>query len=236
VTTTELEDTRFVVPLYTVPEAARYLGVPPTTFATWVKGYRRKPKGRQVVGKPIVTALPGDGRRASTVPFIGLSEGLTLAAFRRAKVPLQRIRPALEVLKHEIGLEHALASKKLYTDGVEILYDYAEKTGDHNVRELVVVRDNQRVFTEVVEDYLQRVDFGSDGYAALIRLPQYRTADVVADPRRGFGQPIFSRGGARLEDVLGSFRARQSLADLEQEYGLPRADLEDAVRVATLAA
>ena len=34
-------DVRFIVPLYTCTEAAGYLGVPPTTFATWLKGYAR---------------------------------------------------------------------------------------------------------------------------------------------------------------------------------------------------
>ena len=35
-------DVRFTVPLYTCTEAAGYLGVPPTTFTTWLKGYRRE--------------------------------------------------------------------------------------------------------------------------------------------------------------------------------------------------
>ena len=235
-TTAAPSDPRFGVPLYTTSEAAHYLGVPRSTFATWTQGYQRQPKGRPVVGKPILTAVPASGPREATVPFVGLAEGLTLAAFRRAKVPLQRIRPAVGVLKSTIGLEHALASNRLYTDGVENLYDYAERTHDDDVRELMVVRHNQRVFTEIVQDYLQRVEFGPDGYAALIQLPQYRIAHIVADPNRSFGQPIFTRGAARLEDVLGAFQAGQSLAELEEEYGVPHADLEDAVRVATFAA
>jgi hypothetical protein len=46
-------------------------------------------------------------------------------------------------------------------------------TGDtpegESARELVVVRNNQRVFTEVVKLYLRRIDFAADGYAQLIR-------------------------------------------------------------------
>jgi nucleotide-binding universal stress UspA family protein len=52
-------------------------------------------------------------------------------------VPLQRIRPAVEVLEKEIGVEHALASKRLYTDGAEVLFDYANKSGEREVRETV---------------------------------------------------------------------------------------------------
>ena len=37
---------------------------------------------------------------------------------------MQRIRPALRQLQSDIGVEHALASQKLYTDGAELLFDY----------------------------------------------------------------------------------------------------------------
>ena len=45
----------------------------------------------------------------------------------------------------------------------------------------MVVRNNRRVFSEVVEQYLRRIDFASDGYAQLIRLPQCQVADVTVD-------------------------------------------------------
>lgn len=58
-------------------------------------------------------------------------------------------------------------------------------------------------------------------------------ADVVVDPDRGFGQPIFARGGARLEDALALLRAGEPLDVVADEYGMPRDQLEDAVRIAT---
>ena len=152
-------------------------------------------------------------------------------------MPLQRIRPALARLDEELGLRHALASRRLYTDGAEVLYDYAERGEDEDAaraaRELVVVRSDQRVFNEVVESYLRRLDFADDGYARLIRLPAYEVAEVLVDPSRGFGQPIFARGGARLEDALALFRAGEPLEVVADEYGVPSAELEDAVRIAT---
>ncbi|HEV2891597.1 MAG TPA: DUF433 domain-containing protein [Frankiaceae bacterium] len=227
------DDRRFDVPLYTVGEAAAHLGVPPATFSRWARGYRdERPTGRATVSPPVVTAFDG---RGATVPFVGLAEGLVLAAFRRAGVPLQRIRPALTALQKELGVEHALASRRLYTDGAELLYDYADRSRDDDVREhvmdLVVVRSNQRVFTDVVRAYLRRVTYDRDGWAGRIALPAYRVADVVADPRRNFGQPYFVRGGVRVEDVLDRWFAGESMDDLAADYGVPLADIEDAVRV-----
>jgi uncharacterized protein (DUF433 family) len=233
-------DERFSVPLYSATEAARYLDVPVSTLRTWAHGYKRRPEGRRpVVGRAIVTTLRPDA--GASVPFIGLAEAHALAGIRRAGVPLQRIRPALDVLQRELGIDHALASKALYTDGAEVLYDYAETHGDspeaRSARELVVVRHGQRVFNEVVESYLQRVEFAPDDqWAQQIHLPRYQHADVVVDPHRSFGAPIFAQGGVRLETVLGAFKAGADIDALTAEYGVPTNELLDVLRAHTDAA
>jgi len=120
-------------------------------------GYVRRPQGRPAVtGAPVVTAIRGERSRVATIPFVGLAEGLVLAAVRQTGVPLQRIRPALARLQAELGLEHVLASHALYTDGAEVIYDYAEEAGDtpeaRSARQLVVARKGQHVFTNVIDD------------------------------------------------------------------------------------
>jgi uncharacterized protein (DUF433 family) len=232
-------DERFDVPLYSVTEAARHLDVPVSTFRTWVHGYERRPEGkRPVTGAPIVTTLPRDA--GVSVPFIGLAEAHALAAIRGAGVPLQRIRPALDLLQQQLGIEHVLASRSLYTDGAELLYDFAEREGDtpeaRSARELVVVRNGQRVFNEVVESYLRRVEFAGDGWAERIHLRKYGNADVVVDPRRSFGIPIFARGAVRLETVIAAFKAGTDIDGLTAEYGVPRDVLLSVLRVHTEAA
>jgi uncharacterized protein (DUF433 family) len=136
-------------------------------------------------------------------------------------------------------LREPLASRRLYTDGAEVLYDYAQHAGDtpegKSARELVVVRNNQRVFSEVVEQYLRRIDFAGDGYARLIRLPQYRVAEVTVDPDHGFGRPRFVRGGASVDDVIDLFKTGESVDTVADEFGLSRGAVEDAIRVATQA-
>jgi transposase-like protein/uncharacterized protein (DUF433 family) len=233
VSTATDHDVRFDVPLYTTAEAARAVGVSPSTLSTWIRGYERRPAGRSTVtGAPIVTALPANGR-APTIPFVGLSEALVLAAVRRAGVPLQRVRPALEVISKELGIDHALASKRLYTDGAELLFDYAEGSDDPDAsiaRELVVVRNQQHVFAEVVDQYLKLITYGTDGYANLLRLPVYRTAEVVADPYRSFGQPIFARGGSRVADAIDRFLSGETLTAVAEEFGVPTEELEDVIR------
>ncbi len=148
---------------------------------------------------------------------------------------MQRIRPALAHLQREIGVDHALASRRLYTDGAELLFDYGERDTERDelVRHLVVVRSGQQVFVDLVDDYLRRIDYGPDGYASLIHVPAYSHAQVVADPTRSFGAPIFERGGTRVEDVLQRFWAGESLDELVRDFGVPADQLEDVLRVAS---
>ncbi|HEY5579135.1 MAG TPA: DUF433 domain-containing protein [Acidimicrobiia bacterium] len=229
---------RFQVPLYTVTEAARLVDVPVSTLSTWAQGYlRRFPDRRNVVGDPLITYLKPEGPRRPSVPFVGLTEATILAAVRRSGVPMQRVRPALQALAVGLGLEHPLASRRLYTDGAELLYDYAESHPDTEdgqaARQLVVVRSGQRVFREVIQEYLRRIEYAPDGYAKVIHVPAYKQADVVVDPTRSFGAPIFERGGSRVDDVLQRFWVGESLGELANEFGVPMNQLEDVLRVAS---
>ncbi|MCY4068686.1 MAG: hypothetical protein OXE79_06250 [Acidimicrobiaceae bacterium] len=233
-----LEDPRFDVPLYTVAEAARILDVPSSTLSTWGRGYVRRFADRPAVSAgPVITWLDPASDRAPCIPFVGLAEALVVAAVRRSGVPMQRIRPAIDELKRQIGIDHALASKRVYTDGAELLFDYATRSADADtaplVLELVVVRHGQRVFAEALEQYLVNIDYGPDQYASRIRLPSYTQAEVLADPLRSFGRPILARGGARVSDVLDRFWSGQPLAELSDEFGAPLEQIEDLVRVAS---
>ena len=160
-TSARTSDRRFIAPLYTVPEAARFLGVRPRTFSHWARGYEVHFPHRKPVRKgPIVTALDGGGLWPS-IPFVGLAEGLVVAAFRRSGVSLQHIRKAVAVLHGEIELEYALASRKLYSDGASVLYDYAEQAGEKELLTHVVTQ--QRVFVDVIDEYLKLITYDTDG-------------------------------------------------------------------------
>jgi uncharacterized protein (DUF433 family) len=229
--TIQPDDIRFEVPLYTVAEAARFLDVPASTFSTWAKGYVRKPPGRlEVTGAAIVSSVSADPGYP-TIPFVGLAEGMVLAAFRRAGVSLQQIRRAVSVLTNEMRLDHALASERLYTDGAVILFDYAE-TEDEHLAGLTEVVSRQKVFAPVVVEYLKRISYAPDGWAQRLTSPATERAVILADPRRVFGRPIFARGAAPVESVIGRWKAGESIAHVAEDFGVPAGDIEDYLRAA----
>ncbi|HET7743442.1 MAG TPA: DUF433 domain-containing protein [Gaiellaceae bacterium] len=229
-------DTRFTAPLYTSAEAARFLGVPTSTLSTWAKGYVRRPPGRsEVRGARIITSVEAP-RNYPTIPFIGLGEAMVLAAFRKAGVSLQHIRQAVRILDREIGVNHALASRRVYTDGAVILFDYADATDDEELAGLTEVVRRQRVFAPVVREYLKKIDYAADGWAARLVSPATPRPIVIVDPRRAFGQPIFIHGASRVEDVIDRWKAGDRLVEVAEDFGVPTEDVEDILRVALPAA
>jgi uncharacterized protein (DUF433 family) len=160
---------------------------------------------------------------------------MVLAAFRQAGVSMQHLRRAVKLLNEQIGVAHALASKRLYSDGAVVLYDYAEREDDEELANLTQVVSQQRVFAETIKEYLERIEYADDWASRLIS-PATREKVIVVDPSRSFGQPIFLKGAARVEDVLDRWRAGERLTDVAQDFGVPAEDIEDYLRGAVPAA
>lgn len=211
---------RFEVPLYSVTEAARYLDVRNSTMRDWVRGYRRRSVEHRDVSKgPIVTALPP--REGRSLPFAGLAEALVVAAFRKRGLSLQHIRQAVGKLKERFG-EHALSSRDIYTDGARILYD--ENGSDAEIMKLVDVGSDQRVFHQVIRDYLERITFDEIGASRIILPVSDDLLEVV--PHINGGRPRFISTGAPLQDVLGRLGGGESIRSVADDFGLRPAEVE----------
>lgn len=212
-----------LIPLYTQGEAARMLGLPSSTFNHWASGYATASGNR----KPgfITVERPG---RGYTVPFIGLAEAWIVRAFTNAGVPMSRIRPALEQLRTQIGLEYALASKRLATDGAEILWDLRQKDAAFDDNRLVVARNGKTMFGEVVREHLKQVDY-RDGFIGRVRIPRAFGAEYTIDPGVNFGQPTLSKYGVRVDDVRDRIAAGEEIKRVAADYEIPIATVENLV-------
>lgn len=215
------KDVAYITPIYGQSEAAQIIQAPPTSFARWAHGHRfpQRTDGEFGWSPPLLTGV-GEGR-GLTVPFNALAEGFIIESFRRVGLPMARIRPAIEVLRERIGLENALLSEKLMTDGAEILY----KNGED---QLVVVRNNQGVFNEVVAEFLTSISY-KDGFARLLTLPAYESIDVIVDPHRNSGQPTVARLGVRVEDIVSRVRAGEPMEAVADDFDLDRRELRSLV-------
>lgn len=210
------DDPRVAVPLYTISEAARHLGVSGSTLRYWAYPPQ---------GDPLVTTLPTAGYQP-TVPFIGLAEAFVIAAAKAAGVPDHRIRPGVEGVKKKAGgLEHALASRLVWTDGAEILLDQMDD------EDLDVARTDQRTFRRIIESRLKLIEYDeSDDYARRLRMPQFKKAVVTIDPRVAGGRPLLRRGvGVRVKDLRDRVEAGDSLRSVARDFGVPLGELKEIV-------
>ena len=219
-------DEIYLIPLYTQSEAAGILGLPQSTFNHWASGYETAAGNRK--SGFITIERPG---RGYTVPFIGLAEAWIVRAFTKAGVPVSRIRPALEQLRTQIGIEHALASDRLATDGAEILWDLRQKNAAFDDNRLVVVRNGQATFGEIVREHLKQVDY-RDGFIGQVRIPRAYGAEYTIDPEINFGQPTLSEYGVRVDDVLDRIAAGETIQDVADDYDIPTETVENLVLAA----
>src|SRR3990172_5827369 len=224
----EMTDPRFDLGLYAVPEAARLVWVPRTTLGNWMRGYRYPAGGRMVRAKPVIAPTGPD----SSLSFVNLMEALTLAGFRQMRIPMQRVRKALDYAARFVDAEHLLASKRLLTDGKELFWEFQERSRDSDVSLVNLSRGGQKAFPEAVMRYLREMEWGKDSFAARW-WPGLEPGEgvILVDPKRAFGAPVIAGTGIRTEDVFSRFSAGEPLGDLAEDYGLTIAKIEAAIRL-----
>jgi len=133
-----MTDLRFDTPIFTIADSFRHLAIPETTVARWM--------GTSVAGKPLVHRLTANSPQAPSVPFVAVVEAFVLRLLRERGMKLQDISTAVRKVRREIGSEYALASKRITTDGVDVIIDVGREL---NMREWVRARDDQAAFREV---------------------------------------------------------------------------------------
>jgi uncharacterized protein (DUF433 family)/transposase-like protein len=204
------DDPRLALPLCTLREAARNLDVPPSVLRSWV---------RERAGTKLTLTLASScGRGRPTMPFVGLVEAYVLTVLRRVGLRTSQLQSATKALAESIGVNHPLAAQRMVQVGAEALAD---------------LRSNREHGWDVVRAGLQRITYGSDGWASRLRLVAYEPAEVVVDPGRAFGCPLVVNGGARVEDLVHRFCAGDSIADVADDFGVRTSDVEAVIRVAT---
>lgn len=217
---TETEkDIRFTHGLLNISDAARYLGIPRTTFSDWATG------GSD--GPPLLHTLE-PGPRSAQVTFIALAEAYVLDALRDAGVRPQKIRPALKRLQDEFGHDYVLVAKELATDGIDVLWDFSRKPAGEG---LIEGATGQHVMREIVDDYLRYLTWADDVYPQFMELRRFHPSKVVIDPRQAFGQPFFAASRTRVGDVAAMLKAGEDPEVVADELGVSPDDVRTAARV-----
>lgn len=194
--------------VYYRAEAARLLRMTPSRLRRWVSGYtywlryQLQPKRRRQ--PPVVkTDLP-ELEGLVALSFLELMELRIVRAFVDRGVPLQRVRKAARLASIHFGTEHPFASRRVFTDGSSIFTALTPSGSDHRLIELARDTHLQILFGEVLEPFLEEIDFDNSTALAFRWWPLGKDRPIVLDPRIAFGAPIVAGTRVRTDTVQGA--------------------------------
>jgi uncharacterized protein (DUF433 family) len=199
----------YEVPNYSAVEASLYLRLSLNDVRRWVsEGVVRGP--------------------SAGISFLNLLELHILKGLcKEFGLPLQRIRRALDEYNETEYSEHPFLDPRLETDGIHLFLHDGEEYLNLN-------RPRQRGIPEILGTYLRRIDRLDNGefqfFPFIVGEDAQEPRTIQMSPNIAFGRPVLAQTGIATEVIAGRFRARDSIADLSEEYGVPIAMIEDAVR------
>jgi len=213
------------LPAYTVREGAHHLRLPQSTLRMWIagSGARRTSAGPRR-SPPVLRAAQRD---PWVLSFWNLVEAQLLAAIRRQHtVSMQRVRKALLAVRKELGTDRPLISHDFATDGVDLFVEVYGK----------VMKASGGMLEHLSEDLhasLERIERDEQGLAQTFypwaRDP--REARVVKlDPYVAFGKPVVAGSSVPAAVLAERWESGDSCAHLSEEFSLPAAVIEDAIR------
>jgi uncharacterized protein (DUF433 family) len=214
------------VPLYTVRQAAGYLGDPASTVRAWTVGQDYpKVHGRTGRFQPLIELPEG---RPARLTFNNLIEAYVLRTLRRAhNVELSAVRRAIANVTRQLGDPRPLLSRNFATDGVRIYLKEID-----GLLEVSTGSGSQYTIREVIEIGLTRIERSPTGLAE--RLYPYRNnvdePKVVAiDPRTSFGRPTIQGSGVTVDVVADLIDAGETAERVAREFGISKAEVNSAV-------
>ncbi len=203
----------YTTPILTARETARYLSMPESTLDRWL-----------VADAALVHSVVPARRGGPRIPFVGVVEAHVLRALRQLGLSMFDIRVAALRAREALHDDYALASQRIATDGVSLFL----KLADDNV---IHAATGQLAMREVLDDSLRYIQWDRDGRAQTLRLKDFpASADVIIDPRFGWGAPVLGRSKVRVSDVVDLWRAGEPITAVAAEYGLDVNVVEDVLR------
>jgi uncharacterized protein (DUF433 family) len=200
-------------PVYGLGEAAELLALRPNRVRAWLDGTSRK----GVWYEPVIRLQHTGSDIVTWGEFVELGY---LREYRKANVPLQRLRPVIDTLRERYQTPYPLAHARPYVDDRDLVLITQEQ---HDVPASIamVIRTGQHklVLTEPAERFYRKVEFSpANGQAAVATrlFPAGPASPVVIDPRMNFGRP--SVEGIGTERLWELHDAGEALDDIAFSY------------------
>jgi len=219
-------------PAYGIPEAARYLAIPPSTLASWAIGQNYRYQGEVRRFEPVFQIADLERRLLS---FTNVCEAHVCEALRNSHgFPLQHIRRAINVLTGLFpGSKHPLVDHGLSVFGKDL---WVKRLEDDEVINLTT--HGQTAFKELLDLYLERVEYDQDELSRLFPftwtgVSRNAPRIVVLDPSVLSGRPVIKDTRIATSVVFERWAAGESIVALADDYGRRLDEIQEALRCET---
>lgn len=206
-------------PRYSIEEAARYLRIPLSTLKAWTRGYKRRDRAGTLTSHPPVLMLADPDR--GLLSFFNLNEAYVLRFARRERVPLARVRLAMEYIRGKSHHPHPLLRRDFATRGKSVF-----------IRELGLLvnasRHGQLGMEDILSRHLRGIKRGSDGLP--IELHPISNQKIAINPEFSSGEPVVAGTGIMVSILVSRKRAGEDPDQIARDYGIDRKTIDQAIR------
>lgn len=170
-----------------------------------------------------VTA-PRESRAELT--YLQLIEVAVVAAMRKAKIKLSKIKEAHAYFAKVLESEFPFAEQRFKAVGSEIAMDYSKIDPTAEFDSLIKT-GGQIGWSEILKPLLREFDYEAEGLATRWRVAGM-DSEIVIDPRIAFGAPQI--GGVATWAVKGRYDAGESVKDIAGDLGLDVPNVIEALK------
>jgi uncharacterized protein (DUF433 family) len=213
------------VPAYSFREVALSVDVPVSTLRAWCLGQSNFAH---------VLSLPDDWTDYHALSFFNLLEANVIAELRREhKVPMSRVRTALDFLAANVPVRHPLVEKELLVTPNQRVYIV------HNDKRIDISAGGQWPLDAVIRNLLRRVHRGPRGILTFFPrvqpparsvLAEDDYAPVVVDPEVCFGRPLIVGTAIPTDVIADRYLGGDSIKKIAEDYDLSKEHVEAALR------
>jgi len=209
------------VGLYTPTDAAMYARVRTSTMKRWIYGDKRS--------DPVVTPQLDSEERIVT--FLDFIQSMAIRAIRLTrKMPLQKIRQAVEMAQDDYGVSFPLARQHttfVINDELVLSVDGKES------KRLVTLTGKYKRYQaipQVAEVFMQDVGFDAQGFAKKYSPLTHGDFKILMQPDVRFGEPLVDGTGYTARCLWDAATAEGSIEAAAAIYEVPIAAVSPAIR------
>ena len=211
--------------IYSIPQAARLVGVHAKKLRGWVTGY-----GEMMKAPPLIQSEIPELPHRFAISFLNLIEARLIYAFSQQGVPVRSIRLMAVEARRFLRHPHPFATSMMFrTDRRKIFITALNKTG---VPQLYDLKGKNFGMWDVLERELtDEIVYGPTGLATAWYPRKATLPRIYVHPKVSFGQPAIDKSGVPTETLYEAYLAEgNNYQAVARWFNVPPEHVKEAVQ------